>query len=133
MKTKHKILYYLRLLLFAITLILMFVTIENYIRVGLFGYLFFILEFIYIISVLITILSKKKIYKTDFVFNIMNIGTYIYQIILSSRMFSFKVSTLVKESFSFYRNNYIILIVLLVTLIFYTIILNSDIYKKNGK
>ena len=80
-----------------------------------------------------TFLSKKKIYKTDLVFNIMHIGTYIYQIILSIRMFFFKVSTLVKESFSFYRNNYIILIILLITLIFYTVILNGDIYKKNVK
>ena len=80
-----------------------------------------------------TFLSKKKIYKTDLVFNIMHIGTYVYQIILSIRMFNFKVSTIVKESFSFYRNNYIILIILLITLIFYTVILNSDIYKKNGK
>ena len=95
MKTFKKLLYYFRLLLFLISLILMFLTIKNYIRIGLWGYLFFTIEFIYIIAILITLLSKQNIYKTDLIFNIMHIGTYTYQIILSTKMFSFKVSSIV--------------------------------------
>ena len=133
MKTFKKLLYYFRLLLFLISLILMFLTIKNYIRIGLWGYLFFTIEFIYIIAILITLLSKQNIYKTDLIFNIMHIGTYTYQIILSTKMFSFKVSSIVKESFTFYRNNYIILIILLTMLIFYSLVLRSEFNKKSYK
>ena len=127
MKMYQKILYYSRLFLFIISLILIFITIKNYVKIGLWGYIFFIIELIYILGMLITILSKREIYKNDLCFNIMHIGTYLYQIILSVRMFTFPLSLLVKESYIFYRNNYIILSVLLLTLIFYSLVLYGDL------
>ena len=127
MKFYQKILYYIRLILFIISMVLIFFTLKNYIKMGIYGYIFLCTEFIYIITILLTILSKKELYMWDFVFNIMHIGTYLYQIILSIRMFSFKVSTIIKDSLTFYRNNYIILIVLLLTLIFYSLILYSEV------
>lgn len=133
MKKYQKLIYYLRLALFIITLILMFLNISNYIKVGLWGYIFLILEFIYIFAILITILLKRNLYKTDLIFNLMHIGTYMYQIILSIRMFSFKVSSLVKESFIFYRNNYIILSILLAVLIFYSLVLYGELSKQKNK
>lgn len=131
MKLFPKILYYLRLILFLTVLIIIFITIKNYIKIGLWGYLFLIMEFIYIIVILLTILSKNKIYQEDLLFNIMHIGTYIYQLILSYKMFTFKISSLVLNSYRFYRNNYIILIILLFILMFYTILLYKDLLKNN--
>lgn len=130
MKSFQKILYYLRLILFIISMFLIFLTIKNYIKIGIIGYLFLVIEFIYIIIILLTILSKRKIYMNDLVFNIMHIGIYIYQTILSIRMFSFKVSLLFKNSLVFYRNNYIVLITLLLTLIFYSVLLYGETSKK---
>ena len=129
MKLYQKILYYIRLFLFVISMVLIFININNYLKIGVFGYIFLYIEFIYIITILITILSKRKIYMTDLIFNFMHIGTYVYQIILSIRMFSFKVSMVIKDSLFFYNNNYIILTVLLLTLIFYSSILYKELKK----
>lgn len=130
MNVYQKGLYYLRITMFNITLVLIFLTLKNYLRIGFLGYLFLLIEFVYIIIVLMTILSKKKLFKTDLAYNIMHLGTYLYQIILTSRMFSFKVSTLVKESFQFYRNNAVILNILLAILIFYSFVLYKDLCQK---
>lgn len=132
MKTFNKVLYNLRIILFIVSLVCIFLTMKNYIKIGLWGYIFFLIEFIYICTILFTILSKKKIYLKDLSFNIMHLGTYLYQIIISFRMYDFKVSSLVNESFVFYKNNFIILSVLLITLIFYTIIMNNDLIKKGS-
>lgn len=123
MKKFQKILYYVRLIFFLISLIFLFLTIKNYIKVGFWGYFFIIMEFCFIISILFTMLSKKKIYMTDLSFNIMHIGTYIYQTILFIRMQTYELTSLIPESYIFYRNNYIILSILLGSLIFFTIVL----------
>jgi len=129
----QKILYYIRLILFITTMILIFFTMKNYIKIGMYGYIYLFIEFAYIITIILTMLSQRKIYMCDFVFNIMHIGTYLYQIILSIRMFSFKVSFVITDSLSFYQNNYIILIILLITLIFYSIVLYSELSEKKFK
>lgn len=133
MKRFQKILYYIRLILFIISMIFIFFTLKNYIKLGIYGYIFLSTEFIYILILLLTILSKKELYISDFVFNIMHIGTYLYQIILSIRMFSFNVSSIIKDSLIFYRNNYIILTVLILTLIFYSAVLYSEVDIKKIK
>lgn len=126
MKLLRKILYYTRIVLFILTLFLLFFTLNNYIKVGWSGYLFLGIVFIYIVVSLMTLLSKKKVFKNDFMYNFMQIATYIYQVILTIKMFSFNVSLLVKESIIFYRNNYLILSILLISLIIYTCILNFE-------
>lgn len=133
MKRYQKILYYFRLILFIISLILMFLTLKNYIKIGIFGYVYLWIEFVYIVTIILTFLSKREIYKNDLVFNIMHICTYLYQIIMIIRMSHYKVSILIKDSILFYRNNYIILTVLLLTLIFYNIILYNDLSKNRIK
>lgn len=131
-KTKYKqILYYLRLLLFITSMIFIFLTIKNYIMSGIIGYLFFIVEFLYIIVILITLLSKKSIFINDKVFNGMNIGIYLYQIIISIRVFSFPISRLIPGSINFYRVNYMILIALLTILIIYSFVIKNESNKKS--
>ncbi len=130
MKMYQKVLYYLRLLLLLVSLIFIFLNIKNYLRIGIWGNIFFILEFFYIIAILITILSKRSLYMTDLSFNIMHIGTYLYQIILSIRMVTYPISSLSEGSYSFYRNNCIILSILLLTLIFYSLVLYGELNKK---
>lgn len=128
MKTSRKILYYIRLSFFIITLIFVFLNIKNYLKVGITGYIFFIMEFAYIIILLLTILSKRKVYVTDLSFNIMNLGTCVYHSIVTYRMYTYKLTTLVPYSYRFYRNNYIILSILLAILIFfaYVVYVNDE-------
>lgn len=130
MKKFQKILYYLRLTLFIVSLILIFLTIKNYIKVGIWGYIFFIMEFLFIISILFTILSKRQTYVDDLSFNIMHIGTYIYQMIVTIRMQTYELTSIIPESYIFYRNNYIIISILLGALIFFTGLLYNDQYNK---
>ena len=130
MRPYQKILYYIRFILFIASMILIFFTLKNYIKLGIYGYIFLCIEFIYIITILLTMLSKKELYMSDFVFNIMHIGTYLYQIFLSIRMFSYKVSIIIKDSLSFYQNNYIILTILIITLIFYSVVLYGELSVK---
>lgn len=133
MKKGFVILYYLRLTLFIVSMIFIFLTIRNYMRTGIWGYLFFTFEFLYIITMLITILSKKNIYIKDCVYNCMHIGTYIYQIIISHRTISFPVSSLLSGSFKFYRNNYFIIISLLIILIIYSFFIKDDKLNKKSR
>lgn len=133
MKHFIKILYYLRMILFPITLILLFITMKTYIKVGLWGYLFFVVEFVYIFMMILTFLAKNNQFKNDVSFNIMHIGTYIYQIIVAVRTFNFRISSLLLDSYLFYRNNCIIMFILLITLIIYTAILYSELNIKKKK
>lgn len=126
MKKSYKILYCFRLVLFIISMIFIFLTIKNYMRIGIWGYLFFIVESLYVIVILITMISKKDIYMKDSLYNSMHIGTYIYQIIISHRTISFPASSLLNGSFIFYQNNYIIIISLLIILIIYSFFIKDD-------
>jgi len=135
MKNMKKVLYYVRMILFVLSLIFIFSAIKTFTKVGLWGYIFFIIEFIYIILMILTLLSHDKRYKNDISFNVMHIGAYLYQIIVSIKTFQFKMSTALIDSYLFYRNNCIIMIALLISLICYIVILCNffDNKKKSRK
>jgi len=122
MKNMKKVLYYVRMILFVLSLIFIFSAIKTFTKVGLWGYIFFIIEFIYIILMILTLLSHDKRYKNDISFNVMHIGAYLYQIIVSIKTFQFKMSTALIDSYLFYRNNCIIMIALLISLICYIVL-----------
>jgi len=84
---------------------------------------------------ILTLLSHDKRYKNDISFNVMHIGAYLYQIIVSIKTFQFKMSTALIDSYLFYRNNCIIMIALLISLICYIVILCNffDNKKKSRK
>ena len=126
MKKIDEILYYSRLSLFIISLIINFLMIGTFVKVGLFGYIYLFFEFIYISVIITMILSKKKRYKNDTAFNTMQIGTYIYQSIVYIRTFSWKLSSFSIDSYNFYRNNCIILSVLVIVILFYAFAINGE-------
>ena len=73
-----KILYYLRLLLFIPYLVIIFLLIDNLYKTSFLSVVFFLLNLIYSFIMILTILSKKKIYQETISFNFLNIGIYIY-------------------------------------------------------
>lgn len=50
--------------------------------------LYFILNLLYSIIIILTILSKKEIFKTTISYNILNIGIYLYTILLFKNYFN---------------------------------------------
>ena len=70
-----KILYYLRLLLFIPYLVIIFLLIDNLYKTSFLSIIFFLLNLIYSFIMILTILSKKKIYQETISFNFLNSST----------------------------------------------------------
>lgn len=120
-----KIIYYFRNILFVIYLITMFLMIDNIYKQNFFETLYFILNLIYSFIIILTILSKKKVFKNTISYNILNIGVYIYSMVL------YKISTLntrleILNNQVYYQNNFIMISILLISLIVYSLIINKE-------
>ena len=77
-----RILYYLRIILFIIYLIGIFLLIDNLYKSNFFSILYFSLNLIFSFITILSILSKKNIFKENITYNILNIGIYLYTIML---------------------------------------------------
>ena len=120
-----KTLYYLRIILFIIYLILTFLLIDKLFRLNIFAVIYFILNLVYSFIMILTILSKKNVFKETISYNILNIGIYLYTIML------FKITTLnthldIINNSVYFKNNFIMISILLIGIITYSIILNKE-------
>ena len=124
-----KLIYYTRIIFFTIYLILLFLLIDNLYNSELFVNIYFILNIFYSFIIILSIISKKNIYKTSYSYNLINIGFYIYTFIIY--LIVKDVTRLnILTDFVYFRNNYIMLSILLIGLIFYTLSTNLDYNKK---
>ena len=120
-----KIIYYIRYVLFILYLLCMFLLIDKVLTINIYGSIFFLVSLIYSIFIILSILSKKKIFINTVSFNILNIGIYFYTFILY--YFSHISSKLdILNNKSYYQNNFILITILLICLILFTIFLNID-------
>lgn len=132
MKKVTNILYCIRIILFIMHLLMLFTVLNNIVDVGLIGYLFLIIDSIYVIRVIFELLSQKKCYKNEIYYNIMQIGLFIYIIVLWYKLY-FDNTLLTKEFFVYLKTNYIILIILIAFLLFYSKFgINNILVKKNS-
>lgn len=123
MKNKiKKIIYITRLIFFILHMLMLFMLLGNITYIGLIGYLFLIVDAIYIIVVIKELLSKNLIYQKDLYYNIMQLGLFAYITVLWSKLY-FNNNLYTKEFVAYLKNNYIILMVLLIFLIFYNLCL----------
>ena len=120
-----KILYYLRLLLFIPYLVIIFLLIDNLYKTSFLSIIFFLLNLIYSFIMILTILSKKKIYKETISFNFLNIGIYIYIFMLYRITSTNSILDIINNK-AYFNNNYIMLSILLIGLTTYAIILNNE-------
>ena len=106
MKILYKTLYYIRFTLFILYLLCMFLLIDKVLTVNAFGTIFFVVSLLYSIFMILSILSKKKIYVTTISYNILNSGIYIYTFILY--YFSYISTRLeILNNNVYFRNNFI--------------------------
>ncbi len=120
-----KIIYYIRVTLFTLYLICMFLLIDNLFKSNLLSAFYFILNFIYSFLIIISILSKKKCFIESISYNILNIGIYIYTFIIFY-MVTISSKLEILNNSTYYRNNFVLLILLLIGLIAYTLYLNKE-------
>lgn len=120
-----KFLYYLRILLFITYLIIMFLLIDKIYLSNFISTLYFILNLLYSIIIILTILSKKEIFKTTISYNILNIGIYLYTILLF-KITSTNTTLDIINNQTYFRNNFIMISLLVIGLSCYSLILNND-------
>ena len=120
-----KIIYYLRLILFVIYLIINFLLIDKLWSINIFSNIYFLINLIYCFIIILTILSKKELFINDISYNILTIGIYLYiTVIFYIVSISSKLDII--NNNLYYQNNFIFLIILLLGIIIYTLILNKD-------
>ena len=125
-----KITYYLRIILFILYLITIFLLIDNLYKSNFFSITYFTLNLIYSFIAILSILSKKKIFKEIISYNILNIGIYLYTIMLYYITYSnSKLDILSTEIY--FRNNFILISILLIGITIYTLILNKETKNDN--
>ena len=120
-----KILYYLRLLLFIPYLVIIFLLIDNLYKTSFLSIIFFLLNLIYSFIMILTILSKKKIYQETISFNFLNIGISLYIFMLYRITSTNSILDIINNK-AYFNNNYIMLSILLIGLTTYAIFLNNE-------
>ena len=118
MKRITSILYGLKTLLFIIHFYFVFIMLHDILDTKIYGYVFLFFLFIYIIKNILELLSQKKRYKNDLIYNFMQISFLSYIIFLA-----IKVSTnemyVTNSTYSYFRTNYIISSILLIFILAY--------------
>lgn len=126
MKKYLNIIYYVKTILFILSLIAIFLISDIIVKVGVFGYIYLLFESIYIVISIISYLKKKKRFLYEISLSFMQIGLSFYQIIMYLRTLFYKVSFANINSFIYYRNNFLILSSLIITIVLYILFLNLD-------
>lgn len=127
MKKLINIIYPIRIILFIIHLLMLFMIIDDIVYVS-FGYLFLFVDIIYIIRVIMELFSQKSLYKKDIYYNIMQIGLYTYIGILWGRLTFGGIFG--KELLLYLKINYIILSILFLFLTLYSTVLINKMNEK---
>ena len=120
-----KYIYYFRIITYLLYLVTLFLLIDNLYKTSFMSIVFFILNIIYAFIMLLTILSKKKIYLETISFNLLNIGIYLY-IFMLYKIISVNTVLDIINNKTYFNNNYIMMSILLVGMTIYALILNNE-------
>lgn len=119
MKVFKKIIYIIRIIFFIVHFIFLYNIIGTLWQVKPLIYFFFVVHFLFVLDTIIEMLSKKKIYCKDFVYNIMQIGLYLYIFTIFYRIQVTHVF-FVRETVRYFNVNIGIICILLVFLLIYS-------------
>ena len=121
MKKLIKISYFLRITLLFIQFYFVFNMIGTILDTKYVGVIFILLYLFYVLVFLSEIMSKKKKYQKDLVYNCMQIGLYLYLIVLSIKINYYNVYVNNSNNVYFFVN-YGILCILIIFIIIYSLI-----------
>lgn len=119
MKKMNKIIYAIRLFLFIIHFYLIFILINNTLSVGLLAYIFLIIDIFYALVIIWQLIYKKRKYKYDMIYNLMQIGFDIYLSIIIFKIY-YEHLYVLNKTLTYFKVNFIIMSILLVFIIVYS-------------
>jgi len=121
--------YYFRTFILIIHFYFVFMMLNNILDTKFFGYLFLLIYGIYIIKCIMELLSGKKRYKNDVIYNLMQIGVLSYIIFLSIKI---RVNEMyvTEITYPYFKSNCQILSVLIIFILIYGLI---ELKSKNKK
>lgn len=114
----EKILYYLRMFFFVISLVLTFLLIQNITQVGIAGYLYLVVFILFALLSIWQVLSQKKCFKKDIIYNIMQMGFTLYLGVIVFKTYYDKI-VVMDSTIKYFMVNYVILSILLVIMTIY--------------
>ena len=118
MKKFSKIIYYIKMLFFVIHVYFVFSMLHNILDTQIYGLIFIIFYFLYVIKVIIELLSRKKRYKNDGMYNLMQAGFLFYVMLISIRTGISKMYV-TANTLPYFRINFIILSLLILFIFVY--------------
>ncbi len=118
MKKLVKISYNLKIIFFIIHFYFVFILIDSILNTKYVGPIFLIIYLLFVMINLKEMLSKKKRYKNDLIYNTMQIGLYLYLIIFSLRVNINQLFVNINTN-TYFLINYIILSLLLLFIFIY--------------
>ena len=121
MKKIPKIVYFIKMFLFIIHFYFVFSMLHNILDAKIYGYIFLAFYFVYVIKVIIELLSKKKHYKKDTIYNFMQVGLMAYILIIAIRTNVIHMYV-TKMTLPYFKINYSILSLLIIFIISYSFI-----------
>ncbi len=119
MKTLTKISYIVKLVLFIIHFYFVFLMLHNILDTKLYGVIFLVTYMAFIIKELEELFSKKDRFKNDLVYNVMEIGVYLYLVIVSLKTYMAKIYV-TRVTLNYFKTNYIILSILILFIFAYS-------------
>ena len=121
MKKFANIIYYFKIFILIIHFYFVFLILHNILDIKLFGYLFLVIYAIYITKCIIELLSKKRRFKNDIIYNSMQIGVLIYIIFMSVKV-SINEMYVTNITFQYFKSNCIIISILIIFILIYSFI-----------
>ena len=118
MRSISKIVYIIKMILFVLHFYFVFLMLHNILDTGLFGIIFIVIYLLFVLKTVIELLSKKDRYKNDIIYNVMNIGVYLYLLVVSIKTYISKIYV-TRMSLSYFKTNYIILSILIIFIFVY--------------
>lgn len=106
------------MILFVLHFYFVFLMLHNILDTGLFGIIFIVIYLLFVLKTVIELLSKKDRYKNDIIYNVMNIGVYLYLLVVSIKTYISKIYV-TRMSLSYFKTNYIILSILIIFIFVY--------------
>ena len=119
MKRLKNLAYYIRILFFILQFVFLFLIEETLLQVRPLVYLFLFVYTLFVIKILVELLSKKKNYREDTIYNIMQIGLFIYIFILFYYVYIKHIIVRI-STMSYFNTNLIIMCILMIFIVLYS-------------
>ena len=119
MKKFKKGVYIVRILFFVIHFFLLFLIINSLLQLKWFSLIFLSIYILYIIKVITELLSKRKNYQDDIIYNLMQIGLFLYIFVIFYRI-NYSYAVVVKETLPYFLINFGIMSGLMIFILIYS-------------